>query len=173
MTSPPRPRVDTRPARRRRQGAASAANRRILEQAAHASHDRVTRPREVLAHRRHVVPADDAERARAERAEVAREGDDGRRALDLGRGWTSRPPAGDVDAVARETLEDVWRYGVVGLGAGRGRARVEAPGGGETVEVLGGDETLGRAVQADEQDVHSIHGHDDLLLHEDPGRPEE
>src|SRR5207253_8575213 len=66
----------------------------------------------------------------------------------------------DVDAVARQAPGDVRRDRVVGLGPGRGRPRVETAGGGETVEVLGGDEALSRSVQADEQNLRMIHGHD-------------
>ena len=77
----------------------SSSERGVREEPGNARDDHVAGALEVLADRRHIVPAFDVGRTCGQLTEVTAERDNDRRAFDIGRSGTSRPAPRDVDAV--------------------------------------------------------------------------
>ena len=113
--------------------------------------DRGAGERQVLAHRGHVVPALDRHRGRHRLAELAAERDDAIGARGIGRGDPSRPGLAELDAFRPQRGDHAGGDRGIRLGAGRIGGDGEAALGGQLLEIGGGEDALGRAVQADEE----------------------
>src|SRR5712692_5566423 len=124
----------------------------LIQQTRQARYDDIAGLVEVLADGRYVVPRVDAGVGRSDTTDVAPERHDlGGPAHVIARD-SMRALAADVDAVTREARDDVGRDGGVRLGAGGRDVDGHAAGAGHPPQVFSGDDTLGRSVQAHEQD---------------------
>src|SRR5207249_12222554 len=114
----------------------------LIEQAWQARRDDVARLLEVLADRRHVVPALQREPGRRKITEIAGERHDAGGGFEISQRHLTWSPCTDIDAIAKKPLDDVRGELGAGCRPRGGRLYGDAALGVETAKVLERDETL-------------------------------
>src|SRR5712691_2830833 len=117
----------------------------------------------IRAHRWHIVPAFNRQPLRREATELTPEADDSRRLRKFRPCELPRSAPADVDTVPEKSLDNSRRDLGVRLKPGCSDFEVQASLAGKAPKILRGDDALGRAVQAHEED-RSRRRHGGFLL---------